>query len=421
MKGEKMSSKDIANKNKSKYKKRGNPWQHKEDTLIFDSNGQAVLDKDGNQKVKTTLKDWRFYYFIIDPTTGKKTQKYKFGFKTKKEAELALEAIKDKIKNKVPIWSLEFTLREYTEKWLNDYLPHSGLSPCTVRGYIKNANIHILPVLGNFKISEITCRDLEKYYLDLYNDGDGLGKNSIKYIRATLISIFGEAYKDKIVVRNEAKISSMSHKILPSKFKYVTYSAEQINYLLELVKDTYLEVGIALASVLGLRRGEVLGLKYSDIDFATNRIHVHMQIVYEECELLYRPVKANSERFIYMPDFVRDILVRNKAWQDKNKKLLGDEYLDNDFIVTKYNGENIKPGTISKEFSRLLARNNLTHIRFHDLRHSCNSILRELKFDREVRKAITGHRTDQMDELYTHVKDDELKSVSEILQSTFKK
>lgn len=101
-----MQNKEIIRK--GKYNKRGNPWQHVEEIPLLDGNGRPLLDSNGNQKVKKVKKDWRFYYFVTDQKSGKKKQKYKFGYKSKTEAENALDEIKRKIADKLDISNEDF-------------------------------------------------------------------------------------------------------------------------------------------------------------------------------------------------------------------------------------------------------------------------------------------------------------------------
>jgi len=157
---------------------------------VKDSEGNLILDENGNPQYTTIKKDWMFYYFITDPLTKKKTQKYKGGFKTKREAVEALNQIQSKISRKDYNYGTSITLGEYLLSWLEEYVPSKGLSPCTIRGYHVNVNKHIIPYIGNLVLPEVDCRTLDKLYERLYQEG--LSKSSIRYVKYTLVAAFKE-------------------------------------------------------------------------------------------------------------------------------------------------------------------------------------------------------------------------------------
>jgi len=232
-------------------------------------------------------------------------------------------------------------------------------------------------------------------------------------------SILREALKDKLVTTNEAVLSDLPSVIPDSDFEYNTLTPEQIIELLNLTKDTYLEVAIGLAGILGLRRGEVLGLRYKDIDFENNKINLRSQFLFEKKQIIERGLKAGSKRIIIMPQLVIDILIRNKERQDQLKDMLGPEYEENDIVVTNDKGNMISPSILSKSFKKLLKDNGFPDMRFHDLRHSANSNMYTIGVGKEERKAITGHKTDKMDELYMHLHDNSLRTAAEAINNVY--
>lgn len=260
---------------------------------------------------------------------------------------------------------------------------------------------------------------MEELYLKLWDNGNGLGKNTIKYIKSTLSSALQEALKDKLVYRNEAQLSTISNKIPASRFKYVIYTPDQILKLLSITKGTPNQAAIALAGITGCRRGEVLGLKYSKLDLVNGTIDIEKQLIYEDKEFHYKDVKSGSYRGLYMPKKVWDLLLENKNMQERNKAFWGDDYNNSDYVITKEDGSIFKPGSFSKSFSKILSKNNLPHIRFHDLRHSINSIMAALDIGKEERKAMTGHRSDLADETYTHIFDSKKKQTAEKIDKAF--
>lgn len=153
--------------------------------------------------------------------------------------------------------------------------------------------------------------------------------------------------------------------------------------LLETVKGIRLEIPVMLASFYGLRRSEVLGLKWDAVDFDKNTITIKHTVT--SCNLdgkhvLIREDRTktkSSMRTLPLVDFVKEKLLLLKAEQEENRRLCGKSYIKDfmGYICINEIGDLIKPQYLTVEFPKLLERNGLRRIRFHDLRHSCASLL----------------------------------------------
>ena len=172
---------------------------------------------------------------------------------------------------------------------------------------------------------------------------------------------------------------------LPRVPKYITnyYNKTELQQLFQIVKGTPLELGILLSAFYGLRRSEVVGLKWNAIDFERKTISIHHIVteVYEEgkCRLISkdRAKTASSFRTLPLVGPIEEHLLKRKSEQEINRKLCGNcyckEYLD--YVYVNELGELMKPGYLSATFPKVLEKNGMRRIRFHDLRHSCASLL----------------------------------------------
>ena len=179
--------KNETNRATPKYGKRGNPFKRG--------------------------KTWTIIYYPIDPKTGKKKQKWKGGFKTKKEAQEALYEINAKINSNTYIEPTKITLAEYLTKWYDTHCT-PRLSSNTLRGYRVNIENHIIPNIGHIPIQQLSRGQIQKFYFDLYegdnnsndkNNTTKLSARSILYIHRVLNKALKDAVRDGILIRNPAE------------------------------------------------------------------------------------------------------------------------------------------------------------------------------------------------------------------------
>ena len=157
-----------------------------------------------------------------------------------------------------------------------------------------------------------------------------------------------------------------------------------------------------------MRRGEILGLKWDDINYKNSSIKISKQLIVTEEGIEFdSPKSENSNRTINIPSKMIETFEKQKLKQDDYKKLLGNEYKDLNLVNCKLDGSPIDPRYFSKIFSNLLKKKQLKHIRFHDLRHSCASLLLTAGVPLKVASEILGHSTVTITaDLYSHVIDD---------------
>jgi len=161
------------------------------------------------------------------------------------------------------------------------------------------------------------------------------------------------------------------------------YDEKQIEQLLEISKGDPLEIVILLTLFYGLRRSEVLGLRYDSVDFDAKTITIKRAVVIVGGTIFENEhTKNDSSRTIFpIPNKILSRLLEWKEQQEEWKALQPNDYKDNGYICTKPNGELLLPNYVTQYFAKLLKRNNMPHIRFHDLRHSSANYLKYLDFD----------------------------------------
>ena len=229
------------------------------------------------------------------------------------------------------------------------------------------------------RLCDVQAKHIQDYYTYEMNI-HGISANTLRHRHACISNAFKYAFKMDFVPTNLA-----SKVDLPRVPKYVTnyYNKTELQQLFHIVKGTPLELGVLLSAFYGLRRSEVVGLKWKAIDFERKTIMIHHVVteVYEEekCQLISkdRAKTASSSRTLPLVGPIEELLLKRKSEQKINRKLCGNcyckEYLD--YVYVNELGELMKPGYLSAAFPKVLERNGMRRIRFHDLRHSCASLL----------------------------------------------
>ena len=259
----------------------------------------------------------------------------------------------------------------------------------------------------NIKLKDLKPYHIQKFYDYLYNKG--LGGNTILHYHANIRKALDTAMKLDIIPTNPAdKIER------PKKEKFIGdyYNLEELQLLFEKSKGDPLEIVILIASFYGLRRSEVLGLKWSAFDFVNNTITIKHKVVETIVEdkrtLLMKDKTKNSSSYRSLPlvSEIKETLLAHKKNIERNKLLCGNSYNKKykDYIFVDSTGKIYRPEYITDHFSLLLKKNNLRHIRFHDLRHSCASLLLAKGIPMKAIQEWLGHSTySTTANLYTHL------------------
>lgn len=174
---------------------------------------------------------------------------------------------------------------------------------------------------------------------------------------------------------------------------------------MEKATGTDMELPIALGVGLGLRRGEILGLRWDDIDFESETLTVSNNLVQtSNGSISKEPKSETSNRTIDLPDSLTVLLRKHKKIQAENKLLLGPSYDNSGFVCCKADGTPYTPGYCSKKFKKFLEDNNLPHIRLHDLRHSNATLMLKYGVQPKVASSRLGHSSIAITlDLYSHV------------------
>lgn len=273
---------------------------------------------------------------------------------------------------------------DYIKKWLKAV--KSKIDTITYEGYEQYTNKHIIPYFEplHLKLQDIRMSDIEKYYQyksvagRLDGKEGGLSYRTIKLHSIVLNLVFEYAMRNKLIKENPCTYAQIPQDAKRNEKKVDFYTPKQCYELLELIKDTPLYDMVYITFMYGLRRSELMGLKWSAVDFDNNTVSICHTVVANYTVVAKDKTKNKSSRRTYpLLDEVKEIIMKRKAEQTEYKKVFGDCYTDTGYIFTKEDGTTYYPSYPSHMLQKVIKRNKLPHIRWHDLRHSTASMLIE--------------------------------------------
>ena len=214
----------------------------------------------------------------------------------------------------------------------------------------------------------------------------------MQFIKNAYLNI--KAALDKAVVLRMIPYNPCTGVELPKLKKYVgeIYDNDEISTALKTASGTDMFIPLLLGLALGLRRGEIIALKWDDVDFDNGDIYVHRNIVLANGKLIFKEPKSKAGvRHISVGDKVMNSLKEAYKEYNQDKEKLGTAFCDEGYVVRQKNGQFIRPDSLTRKWSRFAEKHNLKHIRLHDLRHSCATSLITSGVDPKTVQDRLGH------------------------------
>ena len=353
-----------------------------------------------HKRVRTDSKgkERTLWYVVVDTgvdETGRRRQKWHGSFRTRKEAETARAKLVDNLHSGTYIAPDRTTLSEWvTDSWLP--MTAARVKPTTLFSYRRNLEIHVLPVLGGKMLQQVTPTMLNTLYANLASDDgvrNALSAKTISYIHTIVHKALGDAVDADLVGRNVAERAKPPRPSGRSTSGIQSWDAEELRRFLDAVAGTRLEAVWRLAAMTGMRRGEVLGLRWADIDLDAARLSIRQALVAVGYEVIASTPKSHSARVVDLDAETVELLRRHRNIQDDERAEWGADYQDAGLVVAKENGEPIHPHTFSQSFERIIANAGQRRIRLHDLRHTHASLALKAGVPVKVVSERLGHES----------------------------
>ena len=357
-----------------------------------------------------------------DPISGRYKQKWETCRGSKKDAEKRLAELILLFEKGININPEKITYGEYLDKWLQDY-GRSNLSLRTFSDYASLIENHLKPWLGHIPLIKLHPTHLREMYSELLRSGRkdnkknkdrSLSSTTVLHIHRIISETLKHAVEWELVPRNVAEVVKPPKR--EEKEKPVMHQ-EDISVLLNSMKDTYLYLPTYLAIATGMRLGEVLGLRWTDVDLRAAVVRVSQSLGVKRKDISVKELPARGRNEIYakppktrgsrrtidIPVSLVEELKRQQLQQKKDRLSWGELYQDNGLVCCLQNGQAINPASFSGMFSRK-ARKAGVFITFHGLRHShATWLFQQGEHPKAVSERLGHSKIGITMDLYTHV------------------
>lgn len=333
-------------------------------------------------------KDSILYYAVIEttkPGTTNRTKDWGPSFRTRKAAEDALaERLGARQAGKF-IATNRLTLGEFLcDQWLPILRDRNKAT--TRNSYERMVKGYIVPRIGGMRVQDVTASHLTTFYAELRERGGTqmspqrrgepkpLSAKTVRNVHAVLSKAFNDAIDFGLLQANPAARAKPPRQRAAST-KVDAWTAEELRRFLDLVAGDRLYACWHLAAYTGMRRGELLGLRWEDLDVDRARLAVRQTIVLEYTTPIIETPKSHEARVINLDEDTVGVLIKHREAQEAEAEAWGLGYAETGLVFTRENGELINPDRLSQIFDRLVRLSKIRRIKFHGLRHTHATLL----------------------------------------------
>jgi integrase len=286
--------------------------------------------------------------------------------------------------------------------WLENFVKRNR-RPATYTLYEMNIRLYLKPGLGNHKLTALTVANVQQFFNQRLQKGDSVRK--VQVMRTVLSAALTRAVREELISRNVARLVELPEwhagTVRP-------WTAEEARQFLAVSEPDPLHAAFVLLILYGLRRGEVLGLRWQDIDFGAGTIRIEQQVQRVGGEMHIGPVKTRAgKRNLPLLKLARQALAGQSITQARYRAEMGSAWPDTDLVFTTRTGRPIEPRNLVRSFRRICETKHVRLIKVHHIRHTVASLLKALGVPARDAQVILGHsRMAVTLEIYTHTDDE---------------
>ena len=353
---------------------------------------------------------WTGAHYVLRPDGGR-VRRAVYA-RTQRDAVAKLAELVAKTSAGVPLAVDAWTVESYASHWMS-HVVAPRLRPSSVSSYRSTLRLHIVPGLGRYPLRRLTpahVRALLAAKLEA-----GLSVRSVQIIHATLRNMLAEAMRDELTERNVAALvrapRAEHEEVRP-------WSPEEAETFLRSARGDRLYALFAVGVGLGMRRGELLGLRWCDVDLDQRVLHVRhtAQRVYGSGMVFGPPKSARSRRDIPLPAVTVGVLEEHRKRQEKERAALEPYWQDTGLVFTTTVGTVIEPRNLARVLDALVVEAGVRRIRLHDMRHTCASLLLAQGVPARVVMEVLGHSQLGITmNLYSHVMPSALREAADAI------
>lgn len=334
---------------------------------------------------------------------------------TRAEAETKMVELRQKADQGRPLTPSQLTVERYLNEWL-ELVVARRVRPNTLSGYRYHADRYLIADLGTKRLSQLTARELRLYLDSLRRRG--VGVRTVQYVHTTLRAALEDAVREELLEKNVAKLVRPPREPAPER---VPLTVDEIRILLKSTATDRLHAMYVVLALIGLRRSELLGLQWDDIDFESGVLQVRRGLHRLESGLTTLPTKTRrSRRTVPLPPPVQTSLENHRELQFDERQALATTWPNSDFVFTTPIGTPIDPRNCTRMVQGACAAAGLRVVRMHDFRHGAVSVLLGLGVPPRTVMEIAGHSGLEMTmNVYGHVTLDDKRAALDRLGDLF--
>jgi integrase len=335
---------------------------------------------------------------------GKRRRKYFYG-QTAEQVQAAILRARADLAQGLPVVAERQTVEEFLGRWLEDSVKPS-VRPLTYEQYRQHVKLYLAPLLGRHQLAKLAPQHVRAFIKQKL--ADGLSPRTVQLSLVILRRALGQAVKDGLVGRNVAKLAD------PPRWKrpeIKPWEPAEAARFLDAIRTERLEAAYLLALSLGLRRGEVLGLRWSDVDLEGKTVTISQALARVGGKLEFiEPKSRQSRRTVPIHDGLVAALRNHRRRQFEERLAAGSRWHDGGLVFTTRIGTPLEPRALNEDFERVVMAAGLRRIRLHDLRHSCATFLLAQGVHPRVVMELLGHSQISLTmETYSHVLPDAMR------------
>ncbi len=362
--------------------------------------GTIVKRSENSYRIKVSLGK--------DQTTGKYKAYYETVRGTKADSQRRLRELLTQLDNGIFIKPAKETLADYLNRWLEDYAK-PNCSPRTFESYDMIVKLHLIPHFGSIPLLSLQPQHIQKYYAKALDSGrrdgkGGLSASTVRKHHRVLFEALRYGVKHEIITRNVAEAVDPPRAQVK---EMQIWNAHEIECFLEEAKSTPYYALFHLDLFSGLRRSEILGLKWADMDFMFGQLSVNRSLhQLTDGRYVFRPPKtAKGRREVSLTPLSLKVMQEYYEEQKTLYTTLGIPFSDERLVFCHIeNGKPLRPNTITRAWTSIGEKAGLKHIRLHDCRHSHASLLLKQGVHPKIVSERLGHSSVQITlDTYSHV------------------
>ena len=353
---------------------------------------------------------WEFVVDVRGPD-GRRRQARRRGFPTKRAAQAVLDELRQSVREQVYVPPKHQTFGEYLiGHWLSG--KRHELKRSTAASYERYLRLHVVPHVGQVRLTELEPAHLDRLYATLRADGGradgktgGLSARSLRYVHAIIRAALHDAVRARIIKWDPSDAARPGKATADQeRHEMLTWSAEELSRFLAAERGTRYHPLWVFYATTGCRRGEALGLRWCDVTNDYASVVIRQTRVMVDAEPVFDTPKTHKPRVIELDARTCSTLKQLRKAQAPERLLMGAAWRDDDLVFCLPDGRPYHPERVSREFDRRVARHGLKRIRLHDVRHTWATLALAAGADIKVVSERLGHASTAFTrDIYMHV------------------